>query len=159
MKSSTALLPGLLLALGLAVPSIARADIPPSPGYVETCTVENEQRPGEECVLCGDAYHGERDACEKQHGPAGYARRCRTAGASVWKEVWCKQSAAAAGPPVAAGDAGGAKTGGSQSSGEAKPAAPAAKAGGCSVGGAGAGGWSLLVLGLALAGVRRRARA
>jgi len=94
MKPSAALLPGFLL--GLAFPSLAQADVPPGPDYVERCTVE-AQGAGMECVLCGDAYHGDHDACEKKYGP-GLERRCRTSGASVWKEVWCKKSAAA--PPV-----------------------------------------------------------
>jgi hypothetical protein len=45
----------------------------------------------EDCQVCG-AYFGERDRCEKEFGTKGFAYRCRTYGASVWKEVWCRSS-------------------------------------------------------------------
>jgi len=159
MQLSTALLPGLLL--GLALPSLARADLPPSPDYVERCTVE-AQGPGQECVACGDAYHGDVDACEKKHAVAGLTRRCRTAGASVWTEVWCKPSPAAPAPapaPVTPPEAGEAKAPAAPQSG-AKDVPPK-PAGGCSIVAAGAGGlagsaWLLAVLGFA--GARRRRR-
>lgn len=145
MKLSAALLPAL--ALGLALPSLARADVPPEPGYVETCTVENQQGAGEECLVCGDAYHGDVDACKK-HEATGHSRRCKTRGASVWSEVWCKpgakQDAATTPPTEIKSD---------------KPPAPApASAGGgkCSVVADAGGGWLLVVLGLALARRRRR---
>lgn len=158
MKTPTVLVPALLVAL--ALPALARADIPPSPDYVETCTVANHQGPGEQCLVCGEAYHGDVDACQRQHAPTGHARRCRTAGASVWQEVWCKGGAA--GPPVKAPPA----------AADVKPAPPArtappaptaadssAAGSGCSVGArAPLGGWMLALVGLGLAGSRRRAR-
>ena len=156
MKLSTALLSGLLL--GLVIPSLAQADVPPPPGYVESCTVE-AQGASVECTLCGDAYHGDVDACEKKHGPAGFQRRCRTSGASVWKEVWCKTSAAP--PPAVPAEASDVKA--------STPAAPQTATkdvppkGGCSVVATGSGdlsgaGWLVAVLCLGLAGSRRRCR-
>ena len=80
-----------LAALALtALASPALADIPPPPGYVEQCTVDKQREAGEECVSCS-TYHGEPDKCEKAYGEAGYTRRCRTRGASVWSEVWCRK--------------------------------------------------------------------
>ena len=75
----------------------AAADVPAPKGYVERCTLEKQQRPGDECVACS-TYYAEADACEKQHSPRGFARRCKTRGASTWSEIWCKESA---GPKVA----------------------------------------------------------
>lgn len=87
-----------VLVLVLAVSLPASADVPPPPGYVETCTVERQQKPGEECRECR-AWHGERDACEKTLGKDGFERRCSTAGASVWTELWCRNADAPAAPP------------------------------------------------------------
>jgi hypothetical protein len=153
MKPSIALSSGLV-ALGLVLPAVARADVPPEPGYVESCTVEKQQGAGEACLACGDAYHGDRDACQRQHAGDGYAKRCQTRGASVWTEVWCKKGAGggvAAGPTPAPSETKDDKP-------AAAPAASSAGGGKCSVvagpGGA-AGSVSLLVvLGLA----RRRSR-
>ena len=158
MKLRTVLLPGLLL--GLAFPSGAQADIAPPPDYVESCTVE-AQGPGKECTLCGDAYHGDRDACEKKHAGAGFERRCRTSGASVWEEVWCKTSPASPPTPVTPAEASGAKA-----DPPATPQAPKptnASGGGCSLVATGSGelagtSWLFAVLGLGLARSRRRSR-
>jgi len=80
--------------VGASWTTAARADIAPSPDFVETCTVGRQQRAGETCVECGDSYHGAPDACARQYEPRGYARRCRSSGASVWNEIWCKPSQA-----------------------------------------------------------------
>jgi hypothetical protein len=74
----------------------ARADIAPPPGYVEKCSVERQQRGGEECVLCSDSYFRAPDACQKRLQPARYEHRCQTAGASTWSEVWCRPKVAPA---------------------------------------------------------------
>lgn len=158
MRTLTVLVPAVLVAL--ALPALARADIPPSPDYVETCTVENQQGPGETCLVCGDAYHGDVDACQRQHAATGHTRRCRTAGASVWREVWCKGGAAV--PPVAAP----VKAADAKPSPQARTTQPAPAAAdssvagsGCSVGARGApGGWMFALVGLGLAASRRRAR-
>ena len=77
----------MLIALVLT----ALADIPPPPDYIETCTIDQQcgGRPG---VACGDAYHGDRDACERQYASQGYSKACQTAGASTWTEVWCQST-------------------------------------------------------------------
>lgn len=86
---------GFLLAL-LLVPAAATADVPPPPGYVEKCTVEQAQvRTGHTCEMCGDAYHGDREACaNKYSGTSTMSLECKTAGASVWDEVWCDSAKA-----------------------------------------------------------------
>lgn len=69
--------------------SVALADIPPSPGYVETCTTE---RCGtHEARSCG-AYFGGREECEKLEKD-GFVKVCQTAGASTWTEILCKGGA------------------------------------------------------------------
>lgn len=75
----------------------ALADVAPPPGYVEQCTVSKQQKDGLECTLCTGAYHGAPDHCVKIYEPQGLTRACRTRGASVWKEVWCRK---AGGPPI-----------------------------------------------------------
>lgn len=118
--------------------SIALADIAPPPDYVETCTVENQQAEGRTCEACADAYHGDVEACAKKFEGKGLTRACRTAGASVWTEVWCD------GPANPA-----------QGQTEPPPAPPKK---GCDVTGASAGGLGLVLLaGLAALGLRRRA--
>jgi hypothetical protein len=64
------------------------ADVPPPKGYVEKCTIEAQTRIGEECRLCG-AYFASREKCLAL-GREGYSQRCRSYGASVWSEVWCR---------------------------------------------------------------------
>lgn len=88
------------LALLLAAP-VARADIPPPPGFVESCTVEKQKSAGERCEYCSGAYHGDTTFCERQFAGQPLSRRCRTNGASVWGEVWCGDASAAA--PVGPG--------------------------------------------------------
>lgn len=80
------LLSGAALLLGSA---LAFADIPPPPGYVEQCTIEKQCKKEEEGDACS-AWHGERDKCEKKHAQDGFVRKCRTGGASVWTEVYCR---------------------------------------------------------------------
>jgi MYXO-CTERM domain-containing protein len=73
----------------------AHADIAPPPGYVETCSVQRHQSADKQCVACR-AWFRERDACVKQYGAQGYTSACRSRGASVWTEVWCKSASTAA---------------------------------------------------------------
>lgn len=136
MKSSLVALSGLVLAV--SVPSLARADVAPEDGYVETCTVEKQQGAGEQCLSCGDAYHGDRDACQRQYAGDGYTKRCQTYGASVWKEVWCKKAAGGSAP---------AETKTEETAGTSR----------CSVDGGGGLGGLLAALGLVFVR-RRRAR-
>lgn len=64
------------------------ADIAPPRGYVEKCSIETQQKSGEQCRLCGASFQG-RDECTRLTSQ-GYQERCRTYGASVWQEVWCR---------------------------------------------------------------------
>ena len=81
----------LWLVAGLLLAPTAFADLAPPPGYVEPCTVDKQQKSNETCIACS-TYHAEPDACVKQHAGRGFAHRCRSRGASVWTEVWCKPS-------------------------------------------------------------------
>lgn len=82
----------------LGGPALARADLPPPQGYVETCTVEKQCKTDEECRSCSANYQ-KRDACEKTLGAEGFARRCRTGGASVWTEIWARAKPKPPAPP------------------------------------------------------------
>lgn len=80
-----------ILALALLVmSSAADADVVPPPDFVESCTLNKVQQAGEQCVVCRDAYHAEPNACRDRLAGEGYLSRCRTAGASVWTEIWCR---------------------------------------------------------------------
>ena len=82
----------LLIVVFLAAPCIGAADVPPPPGFQETCTVEKQCKADEEGATCG-ANYAERDKCKKLHAGDGYVYRCNTYGASVWTEVWCRPKA------------------------------------------------------------------
>jgi hypothetical protein len=85
----------------LAFTAPARADVPPEPGFVESCTVPKAQKAGETCESCGGAYHGDREVCDRKYvGQPEMARRCQTAGGSVWDEVWCRPLKAGETPKV-----------------------------------------------------------
>ncbi len=88
----------VLTVLAAFCASPAHADVAPPPDYVEQCTVTNHQGPRSECVKCGDAYHGEPEACSSRYAAAGYTRSCRTGGASTWDEVWCRPMASESNP-------------------------------------------------------------
>jgi hypothetical protein len=72
----------------LIIPTVANADIAPAPGYVERCTVDKQQQPGETCTKCA-ASHKDYYGCVKRHAADGACRKCKSHGASVWSEVWC----------------------------------------------------------------------
>lgn len=58
-------------------------------GYVEPCTVGNEQEMYTECELCS-ASARDPQACTNRLGKAGYQKKCQTRVASAaWDEVWC----------------------------------------------------------------------
>jgi hypothetical protein len=73
----------------------ASADLPPPPGYVETCTIENQLKPSDECFSCA-AYHGNSTHCSDSLSEYGFTQRCQTRGASVWREVWCRAKSGSA---------------------------------------------------------------
>jgi hypothetical protein len=66
--------------------SIALADIPPQPDYVETCTTS---RCGSNEARACSAYFGGREECAKLESE-GFIKICQTRGASTWTEVLCK---------------------------------------------------------------------
>jgi hypothetical protein len=83
-----------VLVTGLA-PSRARADLAPPPGYVETCTLEKQKKPELECHSCA-AYHGNAMHCPESLEAYGFKQQCRSRGASVWSEVWCRPASTSA---------------------------------------------------------------
>ncbi len=94
MRSPLLLAPALLAALTLStLAPRARADVAPpfNDGYVEACTVDKQAAAGRECLSCS-AYHGNVDHCSESLASYGFDRACRTRGASVWAEVWCRAS-------------------------------------------------------------------
>lgn len=121
-----------------------RADVPPEPDYVESCTVANHKTAANACVSC-DTYHGDVDKCSRDYGTKGYTRACRTSGASVWSEVWCKAGAADNTPTPAEP---------TPAPAEPKATEPKAEASKC----AGGGAEGMLALGLAGLWVAARAR-
>ena len=68
---------------------VAHADIAPPPGWKETCTEDQQKKPGEECVSCR-AYYGNAQHCTKLLASYAFQSRCKTRGASVWSELWCR---------------------------------------------------------------------
>jgi hypothetical protein len=87
-------------ALLIALPS--RADVPPA--APDTCTVDAQQKPGETCVKCPASFK-RPDTCRDSYQAQGYAERCKSKGASVWHEVWCRASDQDAAVPVPAASA------------------------------------------------------
>lgn len=98
------LIVGCALALVATLASPASADMPPPPGYVEKCTLEREQHHGETCVECAGHLY-DREACSRTHGKEGFAQRCISAGASHWREIWCKRGNGLATQPASSGSA------------------------------------------------------
>jgi hypothetical protein len=81
---------------------IASADVAPPEDYVETCTLEQQQKPGEQCVACQATYFDDPNPCQEQYGPLGYSNRCKSWGTSH-TEIWCQDSAQGAGGSAGAG--------------------------------------------------------
>lgn len=81
--------------------STALADLAPPPGFVETCTADEQCTPGEESRECR-ATHKQRDACDHLL-EEGWERRCKTSGASVWREVFCRPAGPVDGSEEATG--------------------------------------------------------
>lgn len=88
----------LLIALMLALPATALADVPQPEDYVESCALPYYVKDGVLCQECS-AWHGDPDAC-KPLGEQGFVNQCRSAGASTWSEVWCKLDPDWKGEPV-----------------------------------------------------------
>jgi len=79
----------LLIASPLAFARAAQADVPPPPGYVETCTVAQQQTGGARCEECRASFQ-DASACATRFASTQMQQRCKTSGASVWTEVWCE---------------------------------------------------------------------
>lgn len=135
------------VAVLLLVPALARADVL-SPGYVEHCTMEETSRSHSGCEECRTSFQ-DPDACSRAHATDGRTQACRTAGGSVWTEIWC----GGAPPPSSAAPA--------TTSATESGSPPAHQGGGCSVGPAAGAGVTSLALAWLVAGlfvVRRRVR-
>jgi hypothetical protein len=80
---------GAIFLVILAPASRAAGDPMELHGYVEPCTVGNEQEMYTQCELC--AVPGSSpQLCNDQLGRRGYQKMCRTRGeAAGWSEVWC----------------------------------------------------------------------
>lgn len=90
MKSARIITIGIFCAITQV--NLAFADIAPPPGYVEQCTVAKQQKAGQECRACGSSFMGRKE-CAKL-GAQGFKEQCRSQGASVWTEVWCRPAGA-----------------------------------------------------------------
>jgi hypothetical protein len=167
------IVPALTVSLAVfGVAGSALADMAPPDGYVETCTVEQQQGAGETCVDCAVDYT-DFDACANTYEPQGYTKSCQTWGASVYTEVFCKAvedggsgGSAGSGATTATGgaaSAGGPPSGGATATGGTPaptaepPSSSKSDDGGCSIAGraTGVGALWLTLVGLAL-GLRRR---
>ncbi len=115
-RTAVGLLTACLAILGAA--RSAQADVAPPDDYVETCTVEEQQGAGETCVTCQVSYE-DFEACATTYEPQGYTKRCKTAGASFYSEVYCRtgSESGSGGSTGSAGNAG--TTGGSTTQGVA----------------------------------------
>jgi len=78
----------LTLVLFLA-PNFASADIPPPPGYKETCTKKIQEARGGSCEQCSSSFNTP-SKCKDLWEKKGYKKRCQSHGGSYWDEVWCK---------------------------------------------------------------------
>ncbi len=85
----------LVAASAFVLPGLAHADI--TPEGPDHCTLQEQQRPGEQCAMCSASYEAP-NKCQTELGGRGLSQRCRSQGASVWHEVWCPGGAA---PPPA----------------------------------------------------------
>ncbi len=81
------------LAALLTWAPLVSADPTPAPESTATCTIEAEQRPGEECLMCG-VMQGDPAKCLKRLAGRGYTRRCRAEGTVQWLELWCRPAQA-----------------------------------------------------------------
>ena len=80
----------------MALPSLASAQSDEPHGFVEPCTVGNEQEMDTDCELCA-VPQGAPQTCAERLAPKSYKQACRTHGTpSGWSEVWCKKRSDAA---------------------------------------------------------------
>jgi MYXO-CTERM domain-containing protein len=155
------------------VGATAHADMPPPDDYVETCSVAQQQKAGELCVSCQVTY-ADFEACKKLYEPQGYLNRCKTWGASVYSEVYCKvdpnagtAGAGGATAPILNGGAGGSlptstatATAAAGAGGQDPASEPKMDGGGCSISLATRQTPTVLaLLGFVVVGLRRRRQA
>lgn len=98
------LLIGAFLATA-AFAGTATADVAPPEDYVESCTLEKQQKPGEDCVECSATYFDNPNPCEAQYANRGYAHRCSSWG-TAHTEIWCKAAAQGTAGSAGAADIG-----------------------------------------------------
>ncbi len=78
----------LIACVWLCGVSMAYADVAPPPDYTEQCTVAKQQQDGMTCKSCSAGVSDNK--CKSEWEPKGYKKACKTWGATVWKEIWCK---------------------------------------------------------------------
>jgi hypothetical protein len=89
----------LALAALLAPAALVSAEPTAAPESAEACTIEAQQRAGEECLMCG-VMQGDPAKCLKRLASRGYTRRCRAEGTAQWLELWCRPAQAGGGAPA-----------------------------------------------------------
>lgn len=94
MKTST-ISASIAAALSAFCALPALADVPPPDDYVETCTVAKQEKSTTECLAC-KAYYGASTRCQTMLEPFCYSKTCKSYGASVWTEVYCRSKNASA---------------------------------------------------------------
>lgn len=99
MKRSWAAVAALAL---LGSGPVALADVAPPPDYVERCVLGNHQAAGLECQECSTNF-SDPNKCATSLQPGGFQHRCRTSGASVWTEIWCRPVGSTPPPPTGTG--------------------------------------------------------
>lgn len=96
MSAFRTVIASLVFGVALSAPSLAWADLAPEEPEPD-CSVASEQAKGlTDCQKCA-TYHAEPHKCEAL-AKDGLRQSCRSGGASVWHEVWCKGEAS--GPPA-----------------------------------------------------------
>jgi hypothetical protein len=94
MKTSTIPV-SIAVALSAFCALPAWADVPPPDDYVETCTVAKQETSTTECLTCR-AYYGATTRCQTMLEPFCFSKTCKSYGASGWNEVYCRSKNASA---------------------------------------------------------------
>ena len=146
MRSLRMLLAGV--AVLFATQALADETPPPPPDFGDCTVAKQKKNPAADCQECNGLLE---DTCEKQFQGKGYSRSCQVKPkhASDWREVWCKDPAAA--PPTPAKE----PTKEPTATPPARAAAETTKEGGCTVSPEGSASW-LWILGLGFVVSRRR---
>src|SRR4051812_33584523 len=95
---------GLTLLAVFALPCAASADVPPPPGFVETCTVATQQElGGGPCESVATLHGGVAPVDEAPLRARGLTMRCTGGGATVGVAVYCAGVATSAPPASRSG--------------------------------------------------------